>query len=187
MESNKLARRSRGKKGLAPRTVFNAVHHQNVEDSVLFFPVTHPDFPNWPLTLVVGRRKGLEPIYLLTNEPVETAEQAWSIVFASIRRWRIEIGFRHLKSDLAIESLRVYAWKTRCKLLGLPSPAYGFLLELMQPGSRKARTWLLEATCHRRGQQLREVELPVARLRVALSKLWLAFPYGFMRRGKLKL
>jgi len=67
---------ARGKRGLAPRTLFDAVHHRNVEGSVLFFPVTHPDYPQWTLTLVVGRRKGGEPWYLLTNEVVKTAEDA---------------------------------------------------------------------------------------------------------------
>src|SRR5258708_1799296 len=36
---------ARGKKGLAPRTVYDAVHRRNVEGSVLFFKVTHPDYP----------------------------------------------------------------------------------------------------------------------------------------------
>jgi hypothetical protein len=39
---------ARGKPGLAPRTIYDAVHHRNVEGRVLFFPVTHPDFPDWP-------------------------------------------------------------------------------------------------------------------------------------------
>src|SRR5437660_6962780 len=54
---------ARGKVGLAPRTIWDAVHHRNVEGRVLFFCVTHPDFPDWPLTLVVGRRKGGKPWY----------------------------------------------------------------------------------------------------------------------------
>lgn len=178
---------ARGKKGLAPRTIYDAVHHCNVEGSVLFFPVTHPDFPDWPVTLVVGRRKGLEPIYLLTNEPVNTAEDAWRVVFAYIRRWRIEMAFRHLKSDMGVQSLRVYAWEDRLKLLGLLTLAYGFLMELMREPLRKARDWLLDFVCPRRGQRLREVEVPLSRLRLALSKLWLAFPCWFVRRGACSL
>ncbi len=54
---------ARGKPGLAPRTVYHAVHHRNVEGRVLFFPVTPPDYPEWPLTLVVARRKGEKPWY----------------------------------------------------------------------------------------------------------------------------
>jgi hypothetical protein len=57
----------RGKVGLAPRTIWDAVHHCNVQGSVLFFPIPHPDFPDWPLTLVVGRRKGANSWYLVTT------------------------------------------------------------------------------------------------------------------------
>lgn len=35
----------RGKVGLAPRTIWDAVHHCNVQGSVLFFRITHPDLP----------------------------------------------------------------------------------------------------------------------------------------------
>ena len=56
---------ARGKPGLAPRTLFDAVRRCHVEGRVLFFPVTHPDSPDWPLTLVVARRKGGKHWYLL--------------------------------------------------------------------------------------------------------------------------
>lgn len=108
----------RGKVGLAPRAIWDAVHHCNVQGSVLFFPIPHPDFPEWPLTLVVGRRKGAKPWYLVTNEQVENAEDAWKVVLAYARRWRVEVLFRNLKSELAIQSLRVS--------LGRPSQVAGF-------------------------------------------------------------
>ncbi len=58
---------------------------------VLALPVRHPEYRG-PLWLVVVRQgKGREPWYLLTNEPVETAEHAWEITFSSVRRWKIEI------------------------------------------------------------------------------------------------
>jgi hypothetical protein len=82
----------RGKKGLEPRQIHDAVKKQTVEGSVLFFPVTHPDFPAWPLTLVISRRKGGAPWYLLTNEPVTTAEEAWRVAMSYIRRWQIAHG-----------------------------------------------------------------------------------------------
>jgi DDE family transposase len=177
----------RGKPGLAPRTIYDAVHHSNVEGRVLFFPVTHPDYPDWPLTLVVGRRKGGEPWYLLTNEPVHNAEDAWRIVLAYARRWRIENAFRNLKSELALESLRVYDWEARLKLLGLLTLAYGFLMQMMAQVHHAARDWLLDYACHRTGQHLQEVECPFSRLRIALSKLWLTFPPWFVRRGAVRL
>jgi hypothetical protein len=178
---------ARGKVGLAPRTIWDAVHHCNVEGSVLFFPVTHPDFPDWPLTLVVGRRKGTKPWYLLTNEPVECAEDAWKIVLAYARRWRVEMLFRNLKSELAIQSVRVYRWEDRLKLLGLVTLAYAFLMELIGKQKRKTGSFLIDAACHRTGTHLREVELPFSRLRLALSQLWLVYPCWFVRRGRLNL
>src|SRR6266700_6806856 len=56
---------SREKRAKETRQVWDAVHHHHVASSVLFFPVTHPDAPDWPLTLVVARRKGGKPWYLL--------------------------------------------------------------------------------------------------------------------------
>jgi len=178
---------ARGKVGLAPRTIWDAVHHCNVQGSVLFFPITHPDFPDWPLTLVVGRRKGAKPWYLVTNEPVNSAEDAWQVVLAYARRWRVEVFFRNLKSELAIQSLRVYRWEDRLKLLALVTLAYAFLMEMMGKESKRARDWLIEYACHRTGTHLREVELPFSRLRLALSRLWLAYPCWFVRRGRLNL
>ena len=178
---------ARGKRGLAPRTIFDAVHRRHVEGSVLFFPVTHPDFPDWPLTLVVGRRKDGTPWYLLTNEVVETAADAWRVVMAYARRWQIEMTFRNLKSELAIQSLRVYDWEGRLKLLGMLTLAYAFLMDLMREEGRTARDWLIDYVCHRSGAHLRAVEIPFTRLRIALSKLWLTFPCGFVRRAALRL
>lgn len=178
---------ARGKTGLAPRTIYDAVRHCNVAGSVLFFPVTHPDFPDWPLTLVVVRRKGGPPWYLLTNEVVNTAEDAWKVVLAYARRWRIEMAFRNLKSELAIQSLRVYDWEGRLKLLGLLTLAYAFLMDLMGEEHRTARDWLIDYACHRSGEHLRQVEIPFTRLRLALSKLWLAYPCWFVRRAALRL
>jgi hypothetical protein len=174
---------SRGKKGLEPRQIYDAVKKKTVEGTVLWYAVEHPDFPGWQLTLVVSRRKNGKPWYLLTNEPVETADDAWRIAMAYIRRWQIEMAFRHLKSEMAIQSLRVYDWEPRLKLLGLVSLAYAFLMELMKETARRARDWLLDYACHRTGSHVQDVAIPLTRLRIALSKLWQQCPCLFVRRG----
>ena len=98
-----------------------------------------------------------------------------------------EVLFRNLKSELAIQSLRVYRWEDRLKLLGLVTLASAFLMELLGAATRKARDWLMAYACHRTGSHLREVELPFSRLRLALSRLWLAYPCWFVRRERLTL
>ncbi len=60
-------------------------------------------------------------------------------------------------------------------------------MDLMRTEGKKARDWLLESACHRTGVRLREVEIPFTRLRIALSKLWLAYPCCFVRRSPLYL
>ena len=106
---------------------------------------------------------------------------------AYARRWQIEMAFRNLKSELAIQSVRVYDWEARLKLLGMLTLAYTFLMDLMGQEGRTARDWLIDYACHRSGEHLRHVEIPFTRLRLALSKLWLAYPCCFVRRVALRL
>ena len=118
---------------------------------------------------------------------MESAEDAWRVVLAYARRWRVEVLFRNLKSELAIQSLRVYRWEDRLKLLGLVTLAYAFLMEMLDKDKRRARDWLMAYACRRTGTHLRAVELPFSRFRLALSRLWLAYPCWFVRRERLNL
>jgi hypothetical protein len=71
------------------------------------------------------------------------------------------------------------AGKIDAPLLGLVTLAYAFLLQLLGQDQKQARDWLIEHVCHRTGTHLREAELPFSRVRLALSKLWLASPLVF--------
>jgi hypothetical protein len=44
------------------------------------------------------------------------------------------------------------------------------------------RSWLLDHWCHRTGKRNRLKAVPLYRLRLALSQLWLAFRPGFLPR-----
>jgi len=58
--------------------------------SVIALPIRLPD-DDRKLFLVVSRPGyGRKPWYLITTEPVYTAEQAWKIIFAYARPWQIE-------------------------------------------------------------------------------------------------
>ncbi len=135
---------------------------------VLALPVRHPEYrgPLW--LVVVGQGKGREPWYLLTNEPVETEEQAWDLTFSYVRRWKIEESFRFQKTELQIESLRVQSWDPRCKLLLLVTLAYGYLLSLLSPSLWLARSRLLAHWCQRADWRQWTAKAPLYRLRWAL-------------------
>lgn len=164
---------ARGKKTRAYQQIWDAHHHRYRPGGVLALPVRHPAYAG-PLWLVVSRRgKGHEPWYLLTNEPAETPKQMWRVVFAYARRWQIEMSFRFTKSELALESPRLWFWENRQKLLQMVTLAYAFLLSLLHENLREVCTELLRRFCPRTGKRSREVSTPLYRLRAAICFLFL--------------
>jgi hypothetical protein len=143
---------------------------------VLAFRVQHP-LHRPSLWLVVVRTKGRsEPWYLLTNEPIPTQADAWRIALAYARRWQIELAFRYGKSELALESPRLWKWEAREKLLLMVTLVFAFLRRLLRRPHLTLRRWLLRHYCHRTGHKQHAAHAPLYRLRAALSRLWLEFP-----------
>jgi hypothetical protein len=85
-------------------------------------------------------KKGI--LYLITNEPALTEEQAWEIFFSYRRRWQIETSFRYAKCELALECPRLWELSARLKLLGMVMFVYAFLLSLLDPVHSSSRAWL---------------------------------------------
>jgi hypothetical protein len=169
----------RGKKTRQSRMV--ADHDgQRSRRGVLAVPVRHPAYPG-PLWLVVSRRgKGHEPWYLLTNEIADTPAAMWKIVFAYARRWQIEMAWRFNKTELAMQSPRLWSWDNRLKLLLIVSLVYAFLLSLLDPLLKPLRDVLLQRFCPRTGKRSRGCPTPLYRVRTALSYLWLCTASPFM-------
>lgn len=164
----------RGKRAWDHRQLWDARHHCYRKTGILAVPVLYDDHS---LVLIVARRgSGQRPWYLLTTEPVADVEELWRIVLAYARRWQLEMVWRYGKSELAMESVRVWTWERRKKLLLLAALAYAFLVSLLDPVHDLLRSWLLEHWCHRTGKRSRETPTPLYRLRSALSRLWLAYP-----------
>jgi hypothetical protein len=167
-----------GKRSRAKYQLWDNRRHCQRNIGVVWAEVRHPDYPEHRLWLVASRPGGgMEPWYLLTSEPVHTAEQAWRIVQIYGRRWQIEVSWRYAKSELSFESPRLWFWDNRLKLLLIASLAFSFLLSLVQESQAKANgmvEWLLRNWCHRTGGHLAKVKLPLYRLRQAVSRLWQA-------------
>ena len=54
--------------------------------------VGHAHMLDDQLWLVVSRPgQGRKPWYLLTNEPLDTTDDAWRVVLAYVRRWQVEM------------------------------------------------------------------------------------------------
>jgi hypothetical protein len=93
---------------------------------------------------------------------------------AYARRWQIERSFRFTKSELALQSPRLWFWENRLKLLQRVSLAYAFLLGLLQPELHALRAALLRGFCPRTGKRSRDVSTPLYRLRAAICFLWMS-------------
>jgi hypothetical protein len=165
----------RGKRSLGQIPIWDTQRQVHRSIGIYFTPVTHPDYPETPLWLIVSRQgPGRQPWYLLTNQRIASVRQAWHFIRAYARRWQIEMAWRYSKSELAMESPRLWAWTNRLKLLLMATLAYAFLLSLLAPD--ELRLWLLNHWCHRTGKRCRDASTPLYRLRSALSHLWLAYP-----------
>jgi hypothetical protein len=168
---------TRGKRSMEHRLIWDARRRCWRKTGIIYTPVNHADYPHQALFLVVSRPgKGKKPWYLLTNEPIQSVEDAWRIVFIYARRWQIELTYRYAKTELALESPRLWTWHNRIKLMMMVALVYAFLLSLLDSQFEALKTWLLRHWCHRTGRRLRVVSLPLYRLRSALSRLWLSHP-----------
>ncbi len=174
-EERKAWEIARGKRSWGYRSLEDQRCHETQKVGVVAMSVTHPAHAR-PLWLVVARPgHGREPWYLLTSDPITTEAAAWQVVCAYARRWQIEQAWRYGKSELAMESPRVWAWERRLRRLLLVTLAYAFLLSLLDGALMDLRLWLLRQWCHRTGTRSHTVALPLYRVRSALSRLWLAF------------
>jgi hypothetical protein len=146
----------------APRRCYRRV-------ALAYCPVFLPDHPDHVLTLVICSPKqvGGERMFLLTNCPVPNKAAAWAIFFAYLRRWHIEQTFRFTKSELALESPRLWFFENRLKLLAIVALAYDFLLQFWRNWQSLARVWI-NTWCPRTGKRQLDAQLPLYRLRIAL-------------------
>lgn len=174
-ESRKAWEITRGKRSQSYRYLRDMRSGERRKVGLVVVPVNHPSQAQ-PLWLVVARPgKGLEPWYLLTSETIRTSEQGWEVVMAYGRRWQIETAWRYSKSELAMESPRLWTWERREKLLLMATLVYAFLLSLLDPALSELRERVLRLWCHRTGKRSRDTPAPLYRLRSALSRLWQAY------------
>lgn len=163
----------RYKRSWGHKLIWDAGKHCYRKTGVFAMPVRHAAYVGQLWVVVV--RQGGEPWYLITNRCIETEEQAWHIVLIYARRWQIETTFRYKKSELAVQSVRLWEWENREKLLLIVTLAYSFLLSLLDSSLDLVREWLLRHYCHRTGKKYREAKVPLYRIRWAISRLWSDF------------
>lgn len=173
-QEKKLWQIGQGKKYLSHKELFDVQTQIRMAYDIWWAPVWHEASASQ--LYVVKVRAGKKIWYLITNERIQKEEQAWEIVFAYRRRWQIETSFRYGKSELAMESPRLWSFENRLKLLGMVTLVYAFLLHLMDPIYQHLVQSVLSLRCHRTGKRCQKVFFPLYRLRWAISRLWNDYP-----------
>jgi hypothetical protein len=162
----------RGKRSLSKRLIRDTPRREERWMGIYYQKIFHPKWPKKKLYLIVLRPgKGHSPLYLLTNLKVTSAKKAWRIAFCYARRWQIEAAFRYSKSELALESPRLWFWENRLKLMMILSIIYAFLLSLLLL-EKTLLDQLLRWGCHRTGKRHQDALVPLYRVRTALMHLW---------------
>ena len=138
--------------------------------TIAWAPVNHLEYPDNQLFLVIVRDKKNynSPLYLITSLSISNAGQAWEVMFSYMHRWEAEQGFRFLKSELGLESPRLWFWDNRMKLMAIVTLVYDFLLRMISNWTNWVQPFLRH-WCHRTGERYRVASIPLYRLRMAIS------------------
>lgn len=177
-EAVKVSRFFSPKDARSSRVIFDTRRNQHRRIKLFFAEVRHPEFPDRPLTLITCKyaKPGNEPFHLIASQAVTTSRVAWKLVFSYMRRWMIEQAFRFNKSELALESPRLWFWDNRLKLMAIVSIVYDFLLQIVR--NWESMTWItVNIWCPRTGKRLSEVQVPLYRLRFALQAILNEAPF----------
>jgi hypothetical protein len=166
----KLWQIGQGKRYVGHKLIFDPSTGVKLPCDIWWSQVWHPSY-SYPL-YVIKVRVRKKVWYLITNERIMVEKQAWEIVFLYRRRWQIETSFRYEKSELALESPRIWGFENRLKLLGIVTLVYAFLLHLLASAFRDLIQAALRLQCHRTGKRYQQTLVPLYRLRWALSRLW---------------
>jgi hypothetical protein len=162
-----------GRKSLGTVTIERAGQRNSQVLHLYYTRVFHPGHPDKPLFLVVSRQgRGRKPWYLITNLDITSDQDAWNVIFAYARRWKIEQTFRFAKAEMAIQSPRLWFWKNRLKFMLILTLAIDFLLHLHAKAAKVLITTLLKYWCPRTGNRCRLSSAPIYRIRLALSQCW---------------
>lgn len=167
---------ARSFKGRASKIVRDKARQKDKRISIDWTPVNHTECPDNQLFLVIIRDKHNynSPMYLITSLAIEKTSQAWEVLFSYLHRWEAEQGFRFLKSEMGLESPRLWFWDNRMKLMAIVTLVYDFLLTVM----RNWKDWVpifLRNWAHRTGKRYREASIPLYRLRMAISNCLFCF------------
>ena len=147
--------------------------------SIAYTKVRRQEIDNQHYTLLIIRdvTGTSKPVYLLTSLHVKDRRMAWEICFSYMHRWEIEQSFRFIKSELGIESARLWFFENRLKLMGIVSLVYDFILRMLR-GFWDSCKAILARWCHRTGSRYQLTSIPAYRIRAAFANALCCFVFA---------
>jgi hypothetical protein len=89
------------------------------------------------LGMVVVKGFGIEPMLLLTTEPLRRSRKVlWRLIRAYIRRWAIEESIRYLKQTYDLEDVRVLSYRSLQNIMPLVLAAAYFAAVVLDAASK---------------------------------------------------
>ena len=178
--TKKLHWLARSYKGKSQRLVNDKERKTQKKISIAWASVKLEDFKDSTFYLIIIRdtKSKQPPVYLLTSLEIQNKQMAWEMCFSYMKRWDIEQIFRFAKSEMGLESPRLWFWENRLKLMAIVGLVIAFLLTLLICWATWCRQFI-QFWCHRTGNRCRNASTPIYRLRLAISYLLQAC-WGFL-------
>ena len=147
--------------------------------SIAFTKVQRQEVENQSYTLIIIRDVNgkFKPIYLLTSLEIMDIKTAWEMCFSYMHRWEIEQSFRFIKSELGLESARLWFFENRLKLMAVATLVYDFILRMLR-GFWDSCQAILTRWCHRTGSRYRQASIPAYRIRAAFANALCCFVFA---------
>jgi len=99
------------------------------EVSFALTSVTLPDYPEWPLTMVIVKHGKREPMVLVSSRPARGRRQGEKLIQSYMDRWSCEEGYRFTKQGFSLEQVMTRNYTALRNLVALATVSWALLSE----------------------------------------------------------
>lgn len=91
--------------------------------------VTLPEYPDWPLTMIIVQHGKKEPMVLVTSRLARGRRQGERLIQSYMDRWSCEEGYRFSKQGFSLEKVMARSYITLRNLVALATVSWALLSE----------------------------------------------------------
>jgi len=91
--------------------------------------VTLPEYPEWPLTMIIVKHGKQEPMVLVSSRSGRGRRQGEKLIQSYMDRWSCEEGYRFTKQGFSLEQVMARSYTTLRNLVALAAVSWALLSE----------------------------------------------------------